>query len=120
MRKINKLIIIELYILILTLCGYGCSNKKQYSDHSFIIIINADYKDNFQERLFKLDDFDYDNVLTYSYASWSEKNDTGSIFIFLKEVGDKEVDKAIVHFNQLYFVERCEKIPLKYLQNNRD
>lgn len=109
MEKIKVLLCI---VMAFMLCACDCKNERRYSDHSFAIIIKSDFKDDFQDAVFDLDDFNYENVLTYSYSIWNEKNDTGTIFIFLKETGNKEIDKAIEHFIKLDFVVKCQKIPL--------
>ena len=119
MRKIISVIL--LFFLLFISSGCSCK-KKQYSDHSFVIIIKSNYKEKYQNGLFNLDDFNYDNVLTFSYTQWDEKNNAGTIFIFLKKTGNEEVEKAINQFEKLDFVEKCYKIETEYLtkydQNN--
>lgn len=119
MKKFIKLVFVELCIaLIITFCGCGCENKKQYSDDCFYAIIKSTYKDVYDNKLFELNDFYYDNVDRFSYTLWSDSDNIGYLCIHLKKTGNKEVEKAMNHFSTLDFVERCEKIPLAYLLSN--
>jgi len=87
--------------------------KPKYANDKIIISIKSDYRDEFLNREFGLDDFNYKNVKSFSYSEWY--NDSGFIFISLKRTGKMEVERAMKHFEKLYFVEFCSKSAYGYL-----
>ena len=94
-------------MLILSVTLIGCKKKYGYADDEIIISIKSDYRDEFINREFGLDDFNYKNVKSFSYSEWY--NDSGFIFISLKRTGKMEVERAMKHFEKLYFVKYCSK-----------
>ena len=98
-------------MLILSVTLVGCKNEtideKKYADDRITISIKSDYRDEFLNREFGLDDFNYKNVKSFSYSEWY--NDSGFIFISLKKTGKMEVERAMKHFEKLYFVEFCSE-----------
>lgn len=87
-------------------------SRKKYSDDAIIIEIKSDFKNEFMNKEFKMDDFDFDNMETFSYSKWYDTKNRGYLFIYLKKTGKKEVEEALKHLKQLSFVEECEKMPI--------
>ena len=108
-----KRIFLIFMMLILSVTLIGCKNKYGYADDEIIISIKSDYSDEFINREFGLDDFNYKNVKSFSYSEWY--NDSGFIFISLKRTGKMEVEMAMKHFEKLYFVKYCSKSAYGYL-----
>ena len=102
-----KRIFLIFMLLILSVTLVGCEKKPKYANDKIIISIKSDYSDEFINREFGLDDFNYKNVKSFSYSEWY--NDSGFIFIRLKRTGKIEVKRAMKHFEKLYFVEFCSK-----------
>mgnify|MGYP006896557632 CR=1 FL=1 len=100
-------------MLILSVILIGCENKPKYADDKIIVTIKSIYEDEFLNKEFGFDDFNYKNVESFSYSAWF--GDCGFVFIHLKKTGKIEVRKAIRHFEKLYFVEECTKSPYFYL-----
>ena len=98
-----KRIFLIFMMLILSVTLVGCEKKPKYANDKIIISIKSDYRDEFLNREFGLDDFNYKNVKSFSYSEWY--NDSGFIFIRLKRTGKIEVKRAMKHFEKLYFVE---------------
>ena len=98
--------------LMFILCLTGCKKEKQYRDDAIIIEIKSSYKNEFLKKEFELSDFDFQNIETYSYSEWYDNKNRGYIFIYIKKTGKKEIEEAMKHFKQLYFVEKCEKMPI--------
>lgn len=108
-----KRIFLIFMLLILSVTLVGCEKKPKYANDKIIISIKSDYRDEFINREFELDDFNYKNVKSFSYSEWY--NDSGFIFISLKRTGKMEVERAMKHFEKLYFVEFCSKSAYGYL-----
>ncbi len=108
-----KRIFLIFMLLILSVTLVGCAKKPKYANDKIIISIKSDYRDEFLNREFGLDDFNYKNVKSFSYSEWY--NDSGFIFIRLKRTGKIEVKRAMKHFEKLYFVEFCSKSAYGYL-----
>lgn len=107
-----KRIIVVVMGLLFIMCLAGCKNEKQYSDDGIIIEIKSTYKSKFLNKEFELNDFNFQNIETYSYSKWYDTKNRGYIFIYLKKTGKQEVEEALQHFKQLSFVEECEQMPI--------
>lgn len=107
-----KRIIVVVMGLLLVMCLAGCKKEKQYSYDGIIIEIKSTYKNKFLNKEFELNDFNFQNIETYSYSKWYDKQNIGYIFIYLKKTGKQEVEEALQHFKQLSFVEECEQMPI--------
>lgn len=105
-----------LLIFCLGLYNYiNNSSRKEYSEEKIIVAIKSDYKAKFQDQLFEISDFNYDNVDRFYYVKWDEKSEIGFIHIYLKKTGKREVNRAIKHFEKLEFVDWCERIAIMYV-----
>jgi hypothetical protein len=106
-----KRIFLIFMLLILSVTLVGCKNEtideKKYADDRITISIKSIYKEEFLDKKFGFDDFNYKNVESFSYSYWY--GDHGFIFIHLKKTGKREVKKAMRHFEKLYFVEFCSE-----------
>ena len=116
----TKKMISLLVVILLIICVCGCDGKEQYSDYNFYAVIKSTYKDNYDNKLFQLSDFEYDNIDHFSYTIWSDKDNIGYLCIYLKKTGKKEIEKAMKHFSALDFVEKCEKVPIMYIVDDNN
>lgn len=107
-----KKLLLICFMLVIAFIMVGCNQEKKYSDDAIIIEIKSDCKNEFINKEFKIDDFDFDNIETFSYSKWYDTKNRGYLFIYLKKTGKKEVEEALKHFKQLSFVEECEKMPI--------
>ncbi len=109
-----KKIFIVLASIMFIMCLTGC--KKEYSDDSLELYIKLEYKDKFENQEFTMTDFKYDNLKSFRYYGWYDDNDNdesyGIMFIYLQKAGQKEIKKAIKHFEKLEFVKDVKKDPL--------
>ena len=113
MESKNEKNIFNIYVAYIKCNTCWMWKKPKYANDKIIISIKSDYRDEFLNREFGLDDFNYKNVKSFSYSEWY--NDSGFIFISLKRTGKMEVERAMKHFEKLYFVEFCSKSAYGYL-----
>lgn len=103
-----KRILIIFVILLSGLCLVGCKNEKMYRDDMILVMVKSDYKDKFLNKEFTISDFQYENVESFKYGVFFEKDNLGLLSIYLKKGGVREVNKALKHFEKLDFVESVE------------
>ena len=113
MKSKNEKNIFNIYVAYIKCNTCWMWKKPKYANDKIIISIKSDYRDEFINREFGLDEFNYKNVKSFSYSEWY--NDSGFIFISLKRTGKMEVERAMKHFEKLYFVKFCSKSAYGYL-----
>ena len=121
-KSIIKWIIITASVLILALLiAFGVkaivllNNKKNRPTHaidSVYVYVGLEYKDAFLEEQFTIEDFQWPNVERVDYRRGFDEYhpNKGTILVYLKEHGQKQVEEAIEHFKTLDFVEDAEKV----------
>ena len=101
--------IIVIFICIISLiCITGCNNEK-FSKDSVIVTIKSEYKDEFINKEFTCEEFNFENIKKIEYGVWNETSNKGVIIIYLKKSGKLYINSAIKHFTNLDFVENADK-----------
>lgn len=108
MKKLFVVFMTSMFIM----CLAGCKNNKQYRDDAIIIEVKSSYKNEFLNKEFMINNFNFQNIDKFSYSEWYDSKNRGYIFIYLKKAGENEIEEAMEHFNQLYFVEKCERMAI--------
>ena len=98
-----KRIIVVVMGLLLIMCLAGCKKEKQYSYDGIIIEIKSTYKSKFLNKEFELNDFNFQNIETYSYSKWYDTKNRGYIF---KENRKTRSRRSIATFQTIIFCRR--------------
>lgn len=104
-----KKTIIMFLLLILSVSLFACNNEMITTDR-LIVIVKAEYYEQFEVENFTIIDFQYDNIEKIVYGKWYDKSEQGYITVYLKKHGKKNVLNAIKHCKTLYFVQDAEPI----------
>jgi len=90
--------------------------KKTHRTDIVTVYINEEYKNEFSEKKFTVEDFEWKNAEKIVYNDWRENYtpESGTITVYLHKHGEKQVSAAIEHFNTLEFVYRAELVNIAY------
>ena len=90
---------------------YFTSIHENTSDSKIVVLIEQKYNRNYEEELFTVKDFRYNNIEKIEYCDefgnktiLDGERDYGAITVYLKKTGMDEVKKAIVRLSGLRFV----------------
>ena len=64
MKKLFVVFMTSMFIM----CLAGCKNNKQYRDDAIIIEVKSSYKNEFLNKEFKINNFNFQNIDKFSYS----------------------------------------------------
>lgn len=115
MRKfimMGMLLIISIFLLA---CESEKKEEARFDTGTVLVLVKYNYREKFDAKEFTVEDFDWTNIEKIAYRSWNDKADCGSLTIYLKKHGEKQVLDAVKHFNTLDFVKIAEPNFLTHL-----
>ena len=104
MKKVLIILIFIFPMIFIT----GCTNEK-FSKESIIVTIKSEYKDEFLNNEFTIEDFNFENIKRVEYSAWNETSNNGVMIIYLIKTGKRFVNSALKHFEKLDFVKNVDK-----------
>ncbi len=102
---LKKILILGVALIMCLGLFAGCD--EDIATDRIYITINAEYKEKFLAEDFSIEDFKWDNIERMEYGSWygNIEPESGTMMIYFKKHGKKQVKDTKKHFETLVFID---------------